>query len=603
MDSHLIGSDIVLAVKTEKVYFSIKSDASHTFRYDPKNQNDSSILKITFSGQLDIELPFNQVIKRGEYPPNSSNIEIPTQPLFFEQQNYLLLIEGIGDNEITFWHDNQNVRNRITKTGKSYNILSGIINFGNDIGFSDLVVQLNGKDYLKITIEVFPSKITYKEDYEDILSDVTSEIYSVAFDFLKKTYKAYIQDDTRVSSPVEFLAIINRIFTQYLKSVDAIISRPHHKLEASYPIIRADKIKHTDRRTIRWIQNHPGSLSRNNLHTLPEKAPSVVKQVSYDTTENRLVKYILQLTQRKLVDFKKNYLLMERNTDLQHVNRINSMIDQLNQRLNSSFLSEVSDYKSSVGLSLVMTMALGYRELYKYHIMLLHGLSITGDIFKMSLKDLSVLYEYWCFIKINSIIKQKNQLVSQDLVKLRNNGLFISLVKGTGSEIIYRSFIGEKITLSYNPKIGNIPTITQQPDNVLCLEKIGSDYSYEYIFDAKYRINPAIVDSDYYKYISTTPGPEVDDINTMHRYRDAIVYQSQATTFQRLMFGAYVLFPYHDEETYSKHRFYTSIEKVNIGGLPFLPSTTSLVTSLIDKLISETADNANHRAVKQIGSE
>ena len=51
--------------------------------------------------------------------------------------------------------------------------------------------------------------------------------------------------------------------------------------------------------------------------------------------------------------------------------------------------------------------------------------------------------------------------------------------------------------------------------------------------------------------------------------------------------GAYVLFPYNNELRYKFHRFYQSIEKVNIGGLPFLPGSTNLVEALIDKLLNE----------------
>lgn len=37
-------------------------------------------------------------------------------------------------------------------------------------------------------VEVYPSKISYKEDYQAIVADVTAEIYNVIFDFLKATY-------------------------------------------------------------------------------------------------------------------------------------------------------------------------------------------------------------------------------------------------------------------------------------------------------------------------------------------------------------------------------------------------------------------------------
>lgn len=164
------------------------------------------------------------------------------------------------------------------------------------------------------------------------------------------------------------------------------------------------------------------------------------------------------------------------------------------------------------------------------------------------------------------------------------------------------------ITLSYNPKSGQVPTVAQKPDNVLSLEKktvnqVGKKVKYEYVFDAKYRVNPALEGSDYYNTISHTPGPETDDINTMHRYRDAIVYHNGADPYERTMFGAYVLFPYANKEEYRNHKFFESIEKVNIGGLPFLPSETSMVQDMLDALIADSPDSAFERATLPRGIE
>ena len=142
----------------------------------------------------------------------------------------------------------------------------------------------------------------------------------------------------------------------------------------------------------------------------------------------------------------------------------------------------------------------------------------------------------------------------------------------------------------------------QKPDNVLSLKKNGAKVKYESIFDAKYKINPAL-DGSMYKAIYGAPGPQEDDINTMHRYRDAIVYQNDASLFERTMFGAYVLFPYRNQEEYRKHRFYQSIEQVNIGGLPFLPSATDLVTDMLDELISDSPESAFERATLPTGIE
>ena len=61
------------------------------------------------------------------------------------------------------------------------------------------------------------------------------------------------------------------------------------------------------------------------------------------------------------------------------------------------------------------------------------------------------------------------------------------------------------------------------------------------------------------------------------------------------MFGAYVLFPYNNEEEYQKHKFYESIRKVNVGGLPFLPSSTTLLSNFIDELVGDSPDSAFER--------
>ena len=69
------------------------------------------------------------------------------------------------------------------------------------------------------------------------------------------------------------------------------------------------------------------------------------------------------------------------------------------------------------------------------------------------------------------------------------------------------------------------------------------------------------------------------------------------------MFGAYVLFPYANEREYTDHKFYRSIETVNIGGLPFLPGATSLVEELLSELITESKESAFERATLPRGIE
>ena len=593
------GSDELVYIQTGKVSVTIKGQASHPNAQGVERTEKESFLKVFCDESYEINL-------KGDVEPVSEQVigkaclgEYRTVPIFYEQQRYEIVIEALDDDVVEFWHDNYNIRNKVTAVGRSARILSGVINFGNEIGLSDFVIRVNGGDYLRIIVEVFPSKISYKEDYKAIVADVTAEVYNVIFDLLKKTYLGYRQNDKVGSSPVEFFAVINKIYEDLIEAADMILAQPHHELETIREVLPSHKIKSTDNRSIRWIEKHPHHASHVGNQFAVEKALAVRKQVTYDTKENRFTKYILQSTAKQLTSFKKNYIRLQRETDVTVVDKIDGMIQGLNRRCNIGFMSSVSAREATSGMSLVFSMAPGYRDLYRYYLMLLHGLSVTGAVFNISVKDMALLYEYWCFIKLNSLMRNSDKytLVSQDIVKVQGNGLYVSLVKGKASRVKYQNRVTQElITLSYNPKEVDVPTITQKPDNVLTLEKKGADIQYEYVFDAKYRINPALPGTDYYNSVGHIPGPEIGDINTMHRYRDAIVYRSGVLPFERTMFGAYVLFPYHNEAEYRNHRFFKSIDKVNIGGLPFLPSATAMVADMLDQLIADSPTSAFERA-------
>lgn len=598
------GSDELVYIQTEKVSLTIKGPASHPGFQGVEYREGDSRLKVICNDAFECQLRETEATGAVVNGTGSCVGVYSIVPMFYEQQRYEIIIEAADGHNAEFWHDNLNIRNKVTRAGRKHELLSGILNFGNEIGQSDLIIRLDGADYLRLEIEVFPTKISYKEDYQAIITDVTTEIYNLVFDFLKKTYQGYRQSEHVASSPVEFFAVIRKIYGDFIKSADMILSQPHHVLETTHEVLPGHKVKRIDNQGIRWIEKHPEHALRKGDSVAVAKALAVKKQVTYDTKENRLTKYILISTTKKLERFRKNYLRLQREEDAAVIREIDGMIQGIRRRASASFLAEVGAHEASAGLSLVFSMAPGYRDLYKYYLMLLHGLSITGDVFQISIKDLALLYEYWCFIKLNSMMKERYQLVKQDVIQVQGNGLYVSLVKGSASRVKYRNPTnGETITLSYNPKETETPTGTQRPDNVLTLEKKGAKVNYEYVFDAKYRINPALPGTDYYQSISHQPGPEVGDINTMHRYRDAIVYQSGASPYERKMFGAYVLFPYHNEAEYRSHRFFESIRKVNIGGLPFLPSATKLVSSMLDELVSDSPESAFERATLPVGIE
>ena len=74
----------------------------------------------------------------------------------------------------------------------------------------------------------------------------------------------------------------------------------------------------------------------------------------------------------------------------------------------------------------------------------------------------------------------------------------------------------------------------------------------------------------------------------MHRYRDAILTR-ESNEAKKTVVGAYVLFPYSNEQEFKEHHFYKSIEEVNVGAFPFLPGNIELVADFLEELVNETS--------------
>lgn len=609
MDLLPIGSDKLLEIQTGNICVVIKSKKSHPNLTNKSILDQPSELRITGLGINSVKVYGEEKIASGDGAIGVSSYNIYTCPLFFEQTDYEIVIRSTDGRSVSLWHENYTVRDKVSPVTDKDDLITGIVNFGNSAGFSDFEIYHDGKKYLVVRVEVFPSKISYKEDYQDMLQDISNEICGAVLDFMRNTYREFSVGSTYNTVPALFFEIIKRIFDKFQNAANMIVTSPHHKLYVEHPVVPTHKVKKIDNYTVKWLQKYPEYIVPMHSGYAAVKAPTVKKQVTYNTVENQFAKFILKTTVKKLKDFRDRYTRSTKNPEHTVLNSVDAMTGVLNKLVNTTFLRYVDEYKATQSMSLVFEMAPGYRELYKYYLMMQRGLSVHGDVFRMSLKDTAQLYEYWCFIKLVTLMKKNYSLASADVIKVDNTGVTVTLVKGKKSEVKFiNPRTGEKIILSYNPGEQNTQTVNQKPDNVLTLEKRGTDVPYMYVFDAKYRIENNPSDSF---YPDNKPGPKVDDINTMHRYRDSIVYENNTHSrfmFEKKMFGAYVLFPYNDGEDYangkhihngkeeSGHKFYNSIETVNIGGLPFLPGTTELVDTFLAELVADSSESAFERA-------
>lgn len=589
MDSQPSGNNNeLLCIETDNILFVLKGE-----KY---GISEEATLKIdTFGKQTD-----------------SWDIQYKESFYLKEYSDYEVIIQSENNDIVEFYHDNLNIRNKVTPiTSKSKN-LSGIINFKGDIGFTDILIKVNNKEELKITLEVYPSKISYKEDYRAILNDVNEEIYNLAYGFLARTYLGSEINNRTNNVDTEFYSILNYVFDKLKKAIDIILLNPHHELQKESKVVKYHAIKKCSNETIKYLEKRPYLMNNINNKYLPSEALIVNKIITTNTNENRFLKFMLLKIVEKIDKFIYKFKKLNYKDNIV-ISNLSKFKKEINRRINTSFLRNIPSEYNEANLSLVFSMASGYKELYKYYLMLQKGLTISSDIFSISIKELSLLYEYWCFIKINSILQKKYKLITTDFLKINKNGITISLKKGVESSLTYENPKTQEIFKVYYNSTKASKTVSQKPDNILSMHKDGSVKSYEFIFDAKYKIDRS---EEYIKKYKTI-GPKEEDINTMHRYRDAIVhkYKKQErvrnresfndnySSINNCIFGAFVLFPYDDEEEFKKNKFYKSIEEVNIGAIPFLPSTTNLMEEFLDELVNESSYSTFERALEPINKE
>ena len=535
------------------------------------------------------------------------------RPIFFENGQYQVVVQPKLDVDLHFYHEHPILRQAVSRidTHLGY-LLMGTISFQNEVGFTTLEIREGSQTLLKLTFEIFPVKLDYKKDYYQLLEEVNEEIYNLAFHFIRKTFqKARIAYEKKPSQ-AEFFRLLQKHIEKLLQTLDRIEKQPHHHLQKSYEHVRADRIKRQDSKTTRYLASRPHLFIENShgfsideKHWLPVKGLTVVKRQIIDNQENQTIKFLIERLLRKIRELIRTLEAVSsgyRQGNQQAYREGFAFVTRLERllasRLQNAFWREISSLKT-FEIPLALQMAPGYRDIFHLYLLLIKGLSLHGHMYQLSLKDVALLYEYWTFLKMGQLLAKKYELVSQDIVQVNQHGLMVHLEQGRQAKRVFRHpQTNELITLIYQRKESKLPTAAQEPDSTLLVEKKGSTFTYNYIFDAKYRVDFAInpVTGEL-----GNPGPEESDINTMHRYRDAIVSELEGT-YERTSFGAYVLFPWSNEEMYQEHKFYKSIEKVNIGGLPFLPNTTKLVEHLVDQIIEKSPEELQREGILPIGA-
>lgn len=137
MDSRPIGSDELIYIQAGNISITVKGKIPPASP-DGSEAEEASSFRVHCRDEV-------TALRVGGCKVDRKQQAFSCAPLFFEQHAYEIIIENTGSGEVSFWHENLSVRRAVTPVGSRGTLLSGIVNFRNDIGFPISSSVLMGK--------------------------------------------------------------------------------------------------------------------------------------------------------------------------------------------------------------------------------------------------------------------------------------------------------------------------------------------------------------------------------------------------------------------------------------------------------------------------
>lgn len=554
-------------------------------------------------GKLNSTYRWSEGVKSAMFDEKPIVPEDEGQPaVFFEQTDYSVWVDfEKGVTDASFDSQRKDVNERFSWK-KDKQLLAGFLNYGNEVGRADMPIRytLDGQQKRFVfSYDVISAKLDYHNDWKEILKDIEAEYRMLSLDYLKRTYHS-IKEEQGESYDIIWWNIFAEKQEQFLRTIHNIIDRPRHRLKAIRTYKRADQIRKFTPQLEQEFAEHRYEESR--LYHVEEQ------QNTYNTPENRFLKHALLTVQKRYAALAARVLAQDTNLSETHRARIASIRDELNLLTRHPFFRTVGPFDGIKQESLILQKDVNYSKIFSIFTILQKSFSLNDGLYRMETKDIATLYEIWCFIQVEKVVKELTGIDPEQHDRTEMSGLFTySLGKGEHSKIIFKKDDVTLAELVYNPRhnektddvkgIGNLEskTVPQKPDIVLQLTKddLQQGMKLTYLFDAKYRLE------------KTTEGdvPPDDAINQMHRYRDAIYYNSKQhdEKLKKEVIGGYILFPGQMDDT---SRFRRSIDEVNIGAFPMRPGDNQheLLFAFIKDLLNKHAVEIVEQVIPQKGT-
>ena len=537
-------------------------------------------------------------------------------PVFYETCEYSFAIsftDILPGTVPAIIHENSTIESlfNVIQTKDEY-ILTGNINFLNQPGRFSLRFGFTSNDGIRhdesLSFDVVSPKLNTKEDLNIIIKELKSEYDDLVFRYLTLTYQQF-SIGKEANNDLIWLSIFKKVIDGYLVSIRHILNSPHNKHINKIEHLKADRIKH-------WPNRLAEKFAEDRKRDEDLAFRKYYRNESIDTTvntlENRFIKFTLERMSERLSKVFKQVKYREdiSENEITHLAELMKNLDSLRH---NSFFRAIGRFEGFKQESMVLQQRSGYSQVYRYWFLLQRGIDLIDGDTSIGVQPIWKLYEIWCFLKVKRMVadalgldlRNPNDLKYVDERKSNNTDPFaggdlagtVKYENPNNGDIIELGY-----QYSFNYKGNNdgfrSMTVEQKPDIVMHIHKKDS-ITLTYLFDAKYRVHG---DDDPNKG-EVKDYPLEDTINQMHRYRDAIYYGTADNgDIRKEVVGGYILFPGRLEEKKwlsemkepGEHiaelpYYLRSIESINIGAFPLLPSEDSgiILKDFLDRVINQ----------------
>lgn len=422
-----------------------------------------------------------------------------------------------------------------------------------------------------VRIPVSSRKLDYESDYQEMVRDLENQVRGLTARLVSHLVNPMNESEEAMDLWSYWLALLERLWSDLKRDLAHAWRTLPPQLRFEDHMVQVDRLRRPRGRDV-------VALSRGNPRLL-----SQIRQWE-DLTAERL--YLVQLAgdiHRRL------NRIQAADPEMKENRRLTAIAQDIVGLVHA--LAKESGVERVLGIPVIPSSPIAQshpalRRVIRWHRMLQRGLFPDGASFFVGQKNMSLLYEYWCYLKIVRILVDESggTLEVEPMASVRPQDIVLGAGKGSAARVKLRN--GRRVTITYQRLFTGLPTIGQQPDHVVELVGLGS-----LVFDAKYRFE--IEPENQKWYGAGMPIPPVGTINSMHQYHDAIVLTGAPYT--RLVDRAIVLFPLPRQHhaMWRAHRFYRSIDAVGVGAIPLLPTgTDEYLRSEIRRYLRGEVDHA-----------